>query len=165
MIGRTPDDGFSARHPTEWNYQLLSYLNDNQLPRQRHAANLNFPIKSTPYTHTHTRTTLDTVSCTYSGSGRTQITPSKFRVIQADPQGPQWPFVHPQQRLTGYNTDCRVLFHLTMCLDSNLIWYLKVAFLRWLTSKLLCPKGNRIMVCIFSLFDYYSLCWLPPVGG
>ena len=41
---------------TEWNYQLLSYLNDNQLPRQRHAANLNFPIKSTPYTHTYTHT-------------------------------------------------------------------------------------------------------------
>lgn len=79
-LGSAPD--ISNR---EWSYQLLSYLNSDQLPLQRHTRNLNFPIKSTPYTHIHTLTTLDTVGCKYSGSGQTQITPPKFRVIPADP--------------------------------------------------------------------------------
>lgn len=54
----------------------------------RHTPNLNFPIKSTPYTHIHTLTTLDTAGCKCGGSGQTQITPPKFRVIPAEPPTP-----------------------------------------------------------------------------
>lgn len=103
-LGSAPD--ISNR---EWSYQLLSYLNGDQLPLQRHTPNLNFPIKSTPYTHIHTLTTLDTAGCKCGGSGQTQITPPKFRVIPAEPPTPtpQWPLVHSQQHLqmTGFETD------------------------------------------------------------
>lgn len=121
----------------EWSYQLLSYLNSDQLPLQRHTLNLNFPIKSTPYTHVHTLTTFDTMSCKYSGSGQTQITPPKFRVIPADPQlhsGHLFALssisIWDRLSYNGCDTSLRVglSFNLIICLNSNLISTLNLAF-------------------------------------